>query len=143
MKIPFQLFLYFLYLYSDLYLHLDLNLLFKFRAPQSTAAYKSIGGGSPIVNYTQAQANLITKRLREKGLDAKCYFAMRYWNPYTEEVLEQIHADGVNSLVILPLYPQYSISTSGSSLKLLQELFIQQPKKWGPDKVIHLFDLFR
>lgn len=68
---------------------------------------------------------------------------MRYWNPYTEEVLEKIHADGINSLVILPLYPQYSISTSGSSLKLLQELFIQQPKKWGPDKVsILIYNVF-
>ena len=123
-----NLFCYCLSIYLSIY-------PFSNRAPQSTAAYKSIGGGSPIVNYTQAQANLITQNLRDKGLDAKCYFAMRYWNPYTEEVLEQMHADGINSLVILPLYPQYSISTSGSSLKLLQELFVQQPKKWGSDKV--------
>ena len=55
--------------------------------------------------------------------DVKCYFAMRYWNPYTEEVLDQITRDGIDALVIVPLYPQYSISTSGSSLKLLQEIF--------------------
>ena len=86
----------------------------KRRAPKSSAAYLSIGGGSPIVKYTAEQASLIQSSLRKKGLkDAQCYFAMRYWNPYTEEVLEQMHRDGVNSVVILPLYPQYSISTSG------------------------------
>ena len=87
----------------------------KRRGPKSSAAYLSIGGGSPIVKYTAEQASLIQSSLRKKGLkDAQCYFAMRYWNPYTEEVLEQMHRDGVNSVVILPLYPQYSISTSGT-----------------------------
>jgi Ferrochelatase len=110
----------------------------KRRAPKSSAAYLSIGGGSPIVKYTKAQADLIQLSLRKKGLkDAKCYFAMRYWNPYTEEVLEQMHNDGINSMVILPLYPQYSISTSGSSLKLLSDIFYNEPDKWGPDKVTH------
>lgn len=109
----------------------------KRRAPQSIHAYESIGGGSPIVMYTQAQADLIAESLGAKGLDAKCYFAMRYWNPYTEEVLETMRKDGINSIVILPLYPQYSISTSGSSLKLLQEIFYQQPHIWGTDKVQH------
>lgn len=56
------------------------------RAPKSSAAYQSIGGGSPIVKYTQAQSDLIAAELQNRGLNAKCYFAMRYWNPYTEEV---------------------------------------------------------
>lgn len=107
----------------------------KKRAPKSSAAYLSIGGGSPIVKYTKAQADLIQEQLVLKGLDAKCYFAMRYWNPYTEEVLDQMQEDGINTIVIIPLYPQYSISTSGSSLKLLEDIFYNQPDKWGPDKV--------
>jgi protoheme ferro-lyase len=107
----------------------------KKRAPKSSAAYLSIGGGSPIVKYTKAQADLIQASLIEKGLDAKCYFAMRYWNPYTEEVLDQMQKDEINTMVVIPLYPQYSISTSGSSLKLLEDIFYNQPDKWGPDKV--------
>ena len=103
----------------------------KRRAPKSTAAYDSIGGGSPIVQYTQAQASLIENCLQKKGLDAKCYFAMRYWNPYTEEVLEKMQEDGINTIVVVPLYPQYSISTSGSSLKLLQDIFLKNPQTWG------------
>ena len=110
----------------------------KRRAPKSTAAYQSIGGGSPIVKYTQAQAQLIETALQARGLsNAKCYFAMRYWDPYTEEVLERMRRDGINTMVILPLYPQYSISTSGSSLKLLQEIFYKNPEIWGPSKVTH------
>ena len=90
----------------------------KRRAPKSSAAYLSIGGGSPIVKYTEAQASLIQSSLRKRGLkDAQCYFAMRYWTPYTEDVLEQMKQDGVNSMVILPLYPQYSISTSGTYVR--------------------------
>jgi len=113
-------------------------LIAKRRAPKSTAAYQSIGGGSPIVKYTQAQASLIENALQKRGLrDAKCYFAMRYWNPYTEEVLEQMRRDGINTMVVVPLYPQYSISTSGSSLKLLQEIFYKKPEIWGPDKGIY------
>ena len=109
----------------------------KRRAPKSSEAYKSIGGGSPIVKYTQAQADLIREDLASRGFDAKCYFAMRYWNPYTEEVLASIRRDGINTLVIVPLYPQYSISTSGSSLRVLQEIFLQNPDLWGQDKVAH------
>ena len=47
---------------------------------------------------------------------------MRYWYPFTEEALEKIKADNVTRLVVLPLYPQFSISTSGSSLRLLEEV---------------------
>lgn len=61
--------------------------------------------------------------LRAKGLDANVYVGMRYWHPYTEEALDQVKRDGVSKLVILPLYPQFSISTSGSSLRLLETLF--------------------
>lgn len=109
----------------------------KRRAPKSSAAYESIGGGSPIVRYTGAQAELLQQSLTAKGFDAKCYFAMRYWHPFTEEALAQIQRDKINTLVIVPLYPQYSISTSGSSLRVLQEIFQKQPQLWGADKIAH------
>jgi len=96
----------------------------KRRAPKSRAAYDSIGGGSPILKYTNAQAKLVGEALQRKyGIDVKTYVGMRYWYPFTEEALEQIRQDGINALVILPLYPQFSISTSGSSLRVLQEQF--------------------
>ena len=110
----------------------------KRRAPKSSAAYESIGGGSPIVKYTREQSELVQDALRRRGFEeARCYFAMRYWHPYTEETLEQLQADGVNTLVVVPLYPQFSISTSGSSLKLLQDIFYREPQRWGPQQVAH------
>jgi protoporphyrin/coproporphyrin ferrochelatase len=55
----------------------------------------------------RASLRLIEDELRKRGIDdPRCYFAMRYWNPYTEEVLEEIKRDGINTLVIVPLYPQ-------------------------------------
>jgi protoheme ferro-lyase len=75
--------------------------------------------------FTTEQARGIQTILRQRGLNASCYFAMRYWKPYTSEVLDAIESDfngmGVDALVVLPLYPHYSVSTSGSSLRVLKE----------------------
>ncbi|GFH55433.1 hypothetical protein CTEN210_11909 [Chaetoceros tenuissimus] len=100
----------------------------KRRAPKSIAAYESIGGGSPILKYSNEQAALVQQRIKSKyDLDVNTYVGMRYWYPFTEEALEQIQEDNINALVIVPLYPQFSISTSGSSLRVLQEEFARNP----------------
>ena len=102
------------------------------RAPKSRAAYDSIGGGSPILKYSRNQAALIAQSISERyHVDVKTYIGMRYWHPFTEEALELIRADKIDALVILPLYPQFSISTSGSSLRLLQEEFAKQQSTGG------------
>ncbi|KDO58724.1 hypothetical protein CISIN_1g009474mg [Citrus sinensis] len=93
------------------------------RAPKSKEGYASIGGGSPLRRITDAQAEELRKSLWEKNLPAKVYVGMRYWHPFTEEAIEQIKRDGITKLVVLPLYPQFSISTSGSSLRLLESIF--------------------
>ena len=62
---------------------------------------------------------------------------MRYWYPFTEQALEEIKRDKVEALVILPLYPQFSISTSGSSLRVLQETFAKDLDSWGEDRILH------
>jgi ferrochelatase len=98
------------------------------RAPKSAEGYEAIGGGSPLRRITDEQAAAITEALQRKGLaDSQVYVAMRYWHPYTEEALQRVVDDGVNKLVILPLYPQFSISTSGSSLRLIEALFKGDP----------------
>jgi protoporphyrin/coproporphyrin ferrochelatase len=96
----------------------------KRRAPKSRAAYQSIGGGSPILQYSNAQANLLRERVLSKyGLAIQTYIGMRYWYPFTEQALASIRKDQIQALVVIPLYPQFSISTSGSSLRVLQEEF--------------------
>jgi ferrochelatase len=107
----------------------------KRRAPKSIAAYESIGGGSPILKYSNEQADLVKQSLSTRyGVDVETYIGMRYWYPFTEEALEEIRKDGVNALVIVPLYPQFSISTSGSSLRVLQEEFARNSDVWGGTK---------
>ena len=93
------------------------------RAPQSREGYATIGGSSPQLETTLAQGHALEAALERKGVHAKTYVAMRYWHPFTEEALEAIKADGVQRLVVLPLYPQFSISTSGSSLRLLERVY--------------------
>lgn len=93
------------------------------RAPKSRAGYAAIGGGSPLRKITEDQANALKEALLEKNLSAKIYVGMRYWHPFTEEAIEKIKKDQITRLVVLPLYPQFSISTSGSSLRLLEEIF--------------------
>lgn len=95
----------------------------KSRTPSSSEGYAAIGGGSPQLATTIKQGEAIVSSLKEQGISAKSYVAMRYWTPMTEDALEAIKRDGVTRLVILPLYPQFSISTSGSSLRLLERTY--------------------
>ncbi|KAK3129813.1 hypothetical protein QOZ80_6BG0485050 [Eleusine coracana subsp. coracana] len=98
------------------------KLISTFRAPKSKEGYASIGGGSPLRKITDEQANALKIALENKNLHANIYVGMRYWYPFTEEAIDQIKKDRITKLVVLPLYPQYSISTSGSSIRVLQDI---------------------
>jgi ferrochelatase len=97
------------------------------RAKKSQENYRQIGGGSPLRHITQAQAQALQEQLQSQGKDAKVYIGMRYWHPFTEEAIARIKRDAIEQLVILPLYPQFSISTSGSSFRLLEKLWQEDP----------------
>lgn len=97
------------------------------RARKSKENYREIGGGSPLRRVTEAQAQALEDKLRSVGQDAWVYIGMRYWHPFTEEAIAQIKRDRIEKLVILPLYPQFSISTSGSSFRLLEKLWQEDP----------------
>ncbi|NUN64555.1 ferrochelatase [Pseudanabaena biceps] len=105
------------------------------RAPISQENYAMIGGGSPLRVLTEEQGENIENALQRRGVEAKVYVAMRYWHPYTEEAIAQIKEDGITQLVVLPLYPQYSISTTGSSIKKLDELWEADPALQAIDKI--------
>lgn len=93
------------------------------RAKQSQENYGQIGGGSPIRQITEQQALALKQSLQRVDQPAEVYVGMRYWYPFTEEAVARIKRDRIEELVVLPLYPQYSISTSGSSFRLLQKLW--------------------
>ncbi|MBN3891300.1 MAG: ferrochelatase [Nostoc sp. JL31] len=98
------------------------------RTRTSQENYKQIGGGSPLRRITEAQGEALKEQLGFLGQEVNIYVGMRYWHPYTEEAIAQITQDKVEHLVILPLYPQFSISTSGSSFRLLDKLWQEDPK---------------
>ena len=79
---------------------------------KTLAAYNLIGGKSPLLDITSAQAKAL-----EEMLHMRVYVGMRYWHPFTEESLEQMHKEGINRIIALSLYPQYSVATTGSSIK--------------------------
>jgi len=86
------------------------------RARKVQHHYATIGGGSPIRRFTERQARALEAELSSKGIDARCFVAMRYWHPFTSEAIEQMRAAQCDEVVLLPLYPQYSSTTTGSSL---------------------------
>lgn len=100
-----------------------------FRADTLAEQYEMIGGGSPLTRLTREQAESLQRHLNDRysepaGVDFRTYTAMRYWHPFSEEAARQMRDDGVDKVVLLPLYPQYSASTTGSSLaywKALEE----------------------
>ncbi len=78
--------------------------------------YAMIGGGSPLRRFTEQQACALQRELRKSAVDAHCFVAMRYWHPFTAEAVEKVRASRCTAVVLLPLYPQYSSTTTGSSL---------------------------
>ena len=97
--------------------------------------YASIGGGSPIRPNTERQARALEHELRRQRIDAHCFVAMRYWHPFTAEAIAQLQAAACDELVLLPLYPQYSSTTTGSSLNEWNRLF-------RDDLPVHVADPF-
>jgi len=93
------------------------------RARKVQHHYATIGGGSPIRRFTERQARALEAELMNCGLDARCFLAMRYWHPFTREAIAELQAAQCDEVVLLPLYPQYSSTTTGSSLNEWRRLF--------------------
>jgi protoporphyrin/coproporphyrin ferrochelatase len=79
--------------------------------------YAVMGGASPLNAGTQAQAEALAARLAARRRDeTRVFIAMRYWRPFTEETAAEVAAFAPDDVVLLPLYPQFSTTTTGSSL---------------------------
>src|SRR5580693_10628317 len=86
------------------------------RARKVQHHYASIGGCSPIRRNTERQARALEFELNRLGVDARCFVAMRYWHPFTSEAIASVRRAECDEVVLLPMYPQYSSTTTGSSL---------------------------
>ncbi len=92
------------------------RLISKRRARTVRNNYELIGGKSPLAELTQRQAQALHTLLTQQGVQNQVFVAMRYWHPLTEEVVREISSGGFDRIVLLPLYPQYSQATTGSSI---------------------------
>jgi ferrochelatase len=95
------------------------------RAKTSSVSYARMGGGSPLLPETMAQAGVLEAALKDAcpGYEAKVFIAMRYWTPTTEQAAAEVKAWGPDEVVLLPLYPQFSTTTTDSSLKAWRKAY--------------------
>lgn len=90
------------------------------RLAPATANYALLGGKSPLLELTRQQAAALQQALPAE-LDVRCFIAMRYWHPFSGETVREAKAWNPDRIVLLPLYPQYSTTTTGSSLTAWRE----------------------
>jgi len=89
------------------------------RAPTAKKIYQELGGSSPILKLTEEQSRALELKLNDddKQSEYKCFIVMRCWHPRAEEVLKNVKIFNPDEIILMPLYPQYSAATSGSSIK--------------------------
>ena len=93
------------------------------RLAPATANYALLGGKSPLLEETRQQAEALEHALLQgsSGHVAKSFIAMRYWHPFSNEAVRAVKAWQPDHILLLPLYPQYSTTTTGSSLTAWRE----------------------
>jgi len=89
------------------------------RTPTAKKIYEELGGSSPILKFTNDQSDKLNKKLNQKNnsVEYKSFVVMRCWHPRAKEVIDQVKSFNPDEVVLLPLYPQFSASTSASSIK--------------------------
>jgi ferrochelatase len=97
------------------------------RQRKSRDLYRQIGGGSPLRRITEEQAAAMRSRLEAHGIPAQVYVGMRCWKPTIDEAFRQIRRDRINRLVALPLFPQFSYTTTGSCFNYFRRLLKLTP----------------
>jgi ferrochelatase len=95
------------------------GLIARRREKLAQANYDLMGGASPLLAETEAQARALQAQLKQEApeVDARIFIAMRYWKPFAGDAAREVAAFAPDQIVLLPLYPQYSTTTTGSSLK--------------------------
>ncbi|HWC63146.1 MAG TPA: ferrochelatase, partial [Rhizomicrobium sp.] len=85
------------------------------RAPIAKKIYAHIGGRSPILEETEGQARALVEKLSTPDMEVRAFVAMRYWSPFSGDVVPAVKAFSPDRIVVLPLYPQFSTTTTASS----------------------------
>lgn len=99
------------------------------RAPIAREIYKELGGASPLLTNTIDQAKALDIDLNKKSpknVSAKCFISMRYWHPFVDKTVKEVKDWEADEVVLLPLYPQFSTTTSESSIHSWKQAAIAQ-----------------
>ena len=110
------------------------GIVLRTRPKKSAEGYRSVWSeeGSPLLVHTKGQSEGLKQRLQFRyGQNIEVAYAMRYGNPSIESAIEDLQRRGVRQLLVLPMYPQYSASTTGSTFDALSKDF--QQRRWLPD----------
>ena len=97
------------------------------RAPIAKKIYKELGGSSPILKLTKEQSRALELKLNkdDDSSDYKCFIVMRCWHPRAENVVKDVINFNPSEVILMPLYPQYSAATSGSSIKEWNDICVK------------------
>ncbi len=94
------------------------------RTPMAQANYRHMGGGSPILAETRAQADALQAHLdSQSGIEARVFVGMRYWHPFIGAVAAEISAYAPDEIVLLPLYPQFSSTTTLTAFEAFERAY--------------------
>jgi len=99
------------------------KIIAKLRTPKVAEHYKLIGGSSPIKKWTEKQRKMLEKNLISRGINARVFSALRYSPPFTKDVVAEIARNNYGKIILLPLYPHYSYSTTRSSFNQWQRIY--------------------
>jgi ferrochelatase len=97
------------------------------RRRTSEGYYRQIGGGSPLRRLTEEQARALADEFKTRGKDVETFVGMCTWHPFLKEAVERIEKSDIQRLVILPLFPHYSVTTTGSGFAALRNLIEKRP----------------
>jgi len=97
------------------------------RRKTSEGYYRQIGGGSPLRRLTEEQARALAEEFKRRGKDVQTFVGMCTWHPFLNEAIDKIANANLDRLVILPLFPQFSVTTTGSGFSALRQLIEKWP----------------
>lgn len=110
------------------------------RKPKVIRRYQTIGGGSPLLKWTRLAASGVKRELAKQYPQLEMFVGMRYFEPYIDEELEAAVGEGCRHIILLPMYPQYCLATTGTALKVVLKWMNKTDSKMTFSLISHWYD---
>lgn len=116
------------------------GIILRVRPAKSAALYEKVWtqAGSPLMDISLRQTAKLTDKLASEGIDVSVHLAMRYGNPSVASTLQNMHKQGVDKIVVLPLYPQYAAPTTGSAF----DAIAKELSQWRHIPSLHFINTY-